>query len=500
MPTSPLQYGVPMLVNDNVSVTCKLPERVGLHIGQDDMPLEEARRLIGTQRILGVSVHTVENARQALASGIADYAGVGPVYGTLSKAGVTEDKVLGPRGASAIVDALYDPKSGKRIPCVLIGGVNQRTSGRALVGASGQHNKPDGIAVISAIVARTDPDVAASELRTIVDRFLLAPQPIAGRTQDEALQAAMGLLAHHRASSNGPPLIQTLTSHVSSTLSANIALAFSSSPIMSTQEAEAADLGKVTGGVVLNIGTISEESRRGMKAVGAAANMGGKPVVLDPVGVGASKFRKDCVQMILNETQVTLIKGNAAELSSIAGLSEVASRGVDSGAGSLSDPVGLVRKLARQEHCLVLLTGKTDCLSDGYNVVACDNGHPLVGRITGSGCALGVMLAAGMAAACSLPRVGVDANGNGQESTRKRQKTESSSGDPSRLSVLVNAAPRDLFTGALAALLSMTIASEKAAERSDVKGPGSFIPALIDEIASVEPDDLRQRAKIRIVQ
>lgn len=130
------------------------------------------------------------------------------------------------------------------------------------------------------------------------------------------------------------------------------------------------------------------------------------------MGVGASAFRKAAVEEILNHTQVTLLKGNAAELSSIAGLSEVASRGVDSGSGALSDPEGLVRRLSQRERCLVLLTGKVDYLSDGEAVVRIHNGHPLLGRITGSGCALGVTVAAGMAAACNasknadLPRLG----------------------------------------------------------------------------------------------
>lgn len=253
---------------------------------------------------------------------------------------------------------------------------------------------------------------------------------------------------------------------------------------MSHQEEEAADLGKVTGAVVLNIGTISAESRRGMKAVGREANKLGKPVVLDPVGVGASAFRKGCVQSILNDTQVTLIKGNAAELSSIAGLSEVASRGVDSGAGSLSDPAGLVKKLARKEKCLALLTGKTDYLSDGHAVVACENGHPMVGQITGSGCALGVMLAAGMAAACNEAKV----------------KQEKGGDAPLRghASMLVSADGQDVFIGAVLGLLSMTIASEKAAVREDVRGPGSFIPALIDEIAGLRGEDLLERAKLRV--
>ncbi|MCO5588289.1 hypothetical protein L7F22_042244 [Adiantum nelumboides] len=221
------KYKVPMLINDNLSVALALPDRV-------------------------------------------DYVGVGPVYGTKSKAGIQEKDVLGPRGARQIVNALSS--GDKRLPCVLIGGLNENTAGRTLFGASGNDNSP-GIAVINSPAFTSTYDVRG--------------------TKDElTIKKVAELLRFHRAGDSGPPLIQTLTSHVSSTLSANIALAFSSSPIMSHQEAEADDLGRVTGAVVLNIGTIGEEARRGMRAVGSAANRGGKPVVLDPVGVGASSFAK----------------------------------------------------------------------------------------------------------------------------------------------------------------------------------------------------------------
>lgn len=434
-----------MLINDNLSVALCLPDRVGLHIGQEDIPVAEARNLLGDDRLLGLSVHTAEQARQALSNGHADYAGVGPVYGTQSKAGITSDKVLGPKGAAAVVVALSDPSSSRRIPCVLIGGINAATCARSLTGAASYANQPDGVAVISGIVSRRDPEVAAEELSTIVGDFKSRVES-AGRAasstrwQDESLPLlAADLLAYHRSAPLGPPLIQTITSHVSSTMSANIALAFSSSPIMSHQEVEAADLGRVTGAVVLNIGTISEESQRGMTAVGREANRGGKPVVLDPVGVGASAFRKSCVEQILSETQVTLIKGNAAELGAIAGITEVTSRGVDSGAGTLSDPVSLVRTLARREKCLILLTGKTDYLSDGDAVFLCENGHERASQITGTGCALGVMLAAGMASAC------IQAKQSAQQGSAGVAHNETAS----LTTLLVKASHRALLLGAL---------------------------------------------------
>ena len=283
------KYKVPMLINDNLAVVLSLPERVGLHIGQTDLPVEEARRLIGSSRILGHSVHNVEQAKEALRLGIADYVGVGPIYGTKSKAGIEAKDVLTVRGAREVIHHLEF--EGKRMPSVLIGGINQKTAARAIYGTTSPRNGPDGIAIISAIVARRDPEVAAKELKDIVDRFIQHPEPEmdydteqeedpprnqADRSSTTIQHVARLLKSLREGECYGPPLIQTLTSHVSSTLSANIALALSASPIMSHEEVEADDLGKVTGAVVLNIGTIGEESRRGMKAVGEAANKTGK--------------------------------------------------------------------------------------------------------------------------------------------------------------------------------------------------------------------------------
>ncbi|CDU22790.1 related to thiamine-phosphate diphosphorylase / hydroxyethylthiazole kinase [Sporisorium scitamineum] len=492
------KYNVPMLVNDSLDVCLHLPDRVGLHVGQEDIDVAEARKRLGDKRLLGISVNTVEQAWKAREDGLVDYAGVGPCYGTLSKAGITEDKVIGCSGAQRIVAELN--KEGKRLPCVLIGGLNQKTAARTLFGATSEANAPDGIAAISAIVGRVDSDIAAKELADIVRDFKIglygSIRPLSDRLLPPASasaldslpkdvewykSAAADLLTFHRQSTHGPPLIQTITSHVSSTMSANLALAFSSSPIMSHEAAEAADLSLAIGALVLNIGTISPASREGMHVAGTSANRNRKPVVLDPVGGGATQFRKDVVRGILNHTQVTLLKGNAAELASIAGRAdEVKSRGVDSGSGQLKDPVELVKSLARKERCLVLLTGKKDYLTDGRTVITSDNGHPLLGAITGSGCALGVTVGAGLAAACNLA------------------KSQGTAAKKSLGTLFVAHGEVDLLVGALTGLLAMTIASEKAAQRDDVKGPGTFIPALQDELAAVSAQDILQMAKIDV--
>jgi len=294
LPPSPPQYNVPLLINDNLSLCLSLPLRVGLHIGQTDIALPLARSLLGPSRLLGISCNTASDTQVAREGG-ADYAGVGPVYGTLSKKGITEDKILGPRGVGSIVSALVH--QGSRIPCVLIGGINQRTCLRSLFASVSNVNYADGVAVISAIQGSLTPESAAKELSDLVASYkrglssMLSSQTSTQFGVDSAfgsnkkgngagdvkelLKLSSEILASHR-QGDSPPVIQTLTSHVSASFSANICLALSGSPIMSQQFEEAEDLGRVTGAAVLNIGTIGPEARKGMKAVGMESNRGRK--------------------------------------------------------------------------------------------------------------------------------------------------------------------------------------------------------------------------------
>ncbi|CAD6897056.1 unnamed protein product [Tilletia controversa] len=527
---------VPLIINDNLAVALALPKRVGLHLGQTDMAPAVAREILGPDRVLGISTNTPGQAEAAAKAG-ADYIGIGPVYGTQSKAGISAEQILGPRGANAVA------RAAGALPSVLIGGINKSTALRALVGATNKYGRPAGIAVISAIVSRPDADEAAAELAravrkykrsasyrtsraevapasaehedldsvyTELDAFNVLPSlqaaaedgqafsyeaPEGRHALTELLKArAAQILKSHRKNPSGPPLVQTITSHVSSTYSANILLCFSASPIMSHQPEEAEAIMTVGEALVLNIGTVHAEARAGMKVAGATANKLGKPVVLDPVGVGASAFRKNSVEDILNHTQITLIKANAAELAAMLSLTSVQTRGVDAGPGTLTDPASHARALAKREKCLVLLTGKTDYLTDGELCVGCGNGDAMLGTVTGTGCALGALVAAGMAAGARLSREEEQAARAGDE---VKHEEEGSKGGMGRLVVDANAS--DLFAGALLGLLTETIASELAAARPEVRGPGTFLPVLLDEISLMDAETILKRAKIDIL-
>lgn len=480
------KYHVRMIINDNIDVAERLPERVGLHIGQDDEKIECARKRLGPNRIIGLSVHSVEEAHAALNSDV-NYVGIGPCWPTKSKDGVKDEDALLLRGARDVVASLRrDPAStppGKHasLPCVLIGGINARTARRSLLGSSTDHSFADGIAVISAIVSRQDPDVAAEELHDIITsaRREYASFPSSKLRAYELVKQAQDVLTayHARYDCNTckydtsrvtlpRPLVQSITSHVSANFSANITLAFSASPIMSQEAREAEALSYAKGSLLLNIGSLSPEARHGMSVAGPAANERGKPIVLDPVGAGATSFRLATVHSILNETQVTLIKGNAAELAALCGSNDAKAQGVDS-VGELQSAPALVRRLARQEGAFVLLTGEVDYLTDGECVIESRCGSEMLGSITATGCSLGCMVAAGLAAAQA--KYGV----------RLGCQTQQRIVPPRTHSALL--------VGALAALLTFTIASERAAELPTVHGPGSFIPALVDEVASFDP-------------
>lgn len=182
-----------------------------------------------------------------------------------------------------------------------------------------------------------------------------------------------------------------------------------------------------------------------------------------------------------------MIKGNAAEIGALANSTEVSARGVDS-VGRLSDPAALVRKLAKERRCIVVMTGAEDYISNGTTVLRCTNGHPLLGLITGSGCMTGSIVACFLAAARTwfLQRVG---DMGADEEGFSEQGWESES----------QLTQGNMLIGALAGVLTFNVAAEQAAKRPDVKGPGTFRAALIDEMYAVSAAEVCQFAKVEIL-
>jgi hydroxyethylthiazole kinase len=248
------------------------------------------------------------------------------------------------------------------------------------------------------------------------------------------------------------PLIHQITNYVVMNETANITLAIGASPVMAHALAEVEEMAGYAGALVLNIGTLSPEWVDAMVLAGRAANRHGAPVVLDPVGAGATRMRTDACRRILAEVAVAIVRGNAAELSALIG--EAAKiRGVDS--VSAGDPEALAAAAARALGCTVAVTGPVDHIAGPGGSAAVSNGVAILGQVTGTGC-------------MSTALCGCFAAVNRD--------------DPLRAA-----------TGALAAF---GVAAEHAAVGA--RGPGSFHVNLYDCVAGLDPETLDSEVRIEV--
>ncbi|KAJ7901793.1 Hydroxyethylthiazole kinase [Mycena olivaceomarginata] len=457
------RYNIPLIINDRIDIALAVGAR-GVHLGQTDMPIDIARQLMPTGTIIGISCNTLDEVRRAKEAK-ADYVGLGAVWSTQTKK--LTSPPIGVRGLGAMLDVL----SGSNIKAVAIGGIKSTNLAHLMHGSTSQLEKwLDGVAVVSDIVAAPDPMKAAQRLKSIFRASRIAAAKRFSTSRDDILTKALTIMTAVRSLN---PLVHQMTNVVVANQSANITLALGASPIMATAPEEMSDLSKISHALLVNIGTLVSGSLQGMLKAGHFVNAARNPIILDPVGVGASEFRKNSVNELLNSWQATVIKGNAGELAALAGSTEAESKGVDS-LGNFKDPALFTRQLSRKERCLVVLTGETDYISDGERVFMLKNGHPLLGSITGSGCVLGSCIASYCAAANLL------ASDDDHHEGRLNRGG-------------------DFLSAAVGAVLTLTVASELAAKREDVRGIGSFLPALIDELSTLRPEAIRRLAKIEEV-
>ena len=179
------------------------------------------------------------------------------------------------------------------------------------------------------------------------------------------------------------PLVHNITNYVVMNDTANVLLAWGASPVMAHAIEEVREMVAYAGALVLNIGTLEESWIAAMLAAGEEANLRGIPVVLDPVGAGATRLRTATTERIREAVKVAVVRGNAAELATIAGM-EARIRGVDSVASG--DPVAAARLAAARFGGAAVVSGVVDHVADSTRAADVSNGHPLMGRITGSGC------------------------------------------------------------------------------------------------------------------
>ncbi|HEY8756625.1 MAG TPA: hydroxyethylthiazole kinase [Candidatus Dormibacteraeota bacterium] len=247
------------------------------------------------------------------------------------------------------------------------------------------------------------------------------------------------------------PLVHQITNFVVMNETANATLAIGALPVMAHAPEEVAEMASAAGALVLNIGTLTLEWVASMILAGHAANRAGVPVVLDPVGAGATSLRTRSAERILDELDVAIVRGNAAEIASLAGQSADI-RGVES-MGTGQEGGELARTAARKLRCVVAVTGAVDAVSDGTSTLSIANGHPMLATVTGTGCIASAL-------------VGCFAAVN--EGAALRATAE--------------------------ALVALGVAGENAAARSS--GPGSFHVALYDALYALSPDTIDARARV----
>ena len=247
------------------------------------------------------------------------------------------------------------------------------------------------------------------------------------------------------------PLVHQITNYVVMNETANATLALGALPVMAHAREEVEEMVRLAGALVLNIGTLSPHWVEAMIAAAKAANAETIPVVLDPVGAGATRYRTDTAKRILAEVEVAVLRGNQGEIATLVGV-DAEVRGVESIAAA-DDAAELSRLAGRNLGLVASVTGAVDHVSDGERVLTVANGHELLATVTGTGCMSSAITGCFLAA--------------------KRDET---------------------LEAAAEALAAFGVAAEDAAR--DAKGPGTFHANLYDALAALDPETLDGRAHI----
>jgi hydroxyethylthiazole kinase len=247
------------------------------------------------------------------------------------------------------------------------------------------------------------------------------------------------------------PLVHNITNYVVMNTTANALLAIGASPVMAHAVEEVEEMVSLARALVINIGTLSPSWVRAMIKAGKAARRRKIPVVLDPVGAGATRYRTTVAQKLLREAAPTVVRGNASEIRALLGR-KAGTRGVDS-RHVPAEVLDEARALSDLAGCVVAVSGPVDLIVEGNTVIQIANGHPLMARVTGMGCTASAITGAFAAV------------------------------NPQRLQVAAHA------------MAVMGIAGEMAAERA--AGPGSFQMHFLDALSIIRESDIARRLKIR---
>ena len=254
------------------------------------------------------------------------------------------------------------------------------------------------------------------------------------------------------------PLIYQITNYVTVNDCANVTLAIGASPVMADDEAEVEEFVNIASALLINIGTLNKNGKISILKAIKRANEINIPVILDPVGVGATKFRKEFVEEILRNSKVSCIRGNISEIKAIMNLS-TNTKGADvskEDIESLENTVSLANKLAKELNTIVGITGEIDIVSNGNVAVAINNGHHLLPKITGTGC----MCTSLVASYCGVSK-------------------------------------DKIFEATVLGVLTMGIAGEIAYEKSANEGLGTFHKEIFNAIDKFDENILNQKANLK---
>ncbi len=325
------KHRVPFIINDNVELAKDI-DADGVHLGQSDADVSFARQVLSPEKIVGATAKTIEQALLAENKG-ADYLGSGAVFGTTTK---KDAKKMSMELLDNICNAV-------KIPVVAIGGIDATN-------AAGLKEAPiAGVAVVSGVFALEDKRRAASRIYDIL---------------------------------YGRRVIQCITNPVTMNGVANAILAVGGSPIMAHHELEVEEVQRGAAGLLLNLG--ATDDYEAMKLAYKTALEVGHPIVIDPVGVGGIKFRRDFLKELLGLGSPTCIRGNFGEIKAIL-TDENTMAGLDSDETACQE---VVSALSEKLNCIIVASGKIDIVADKNQVVLIKAGSSMQKSVTGAGCIL----------------------------------------------------------------------------------------------------------------
>ena len=246
------------------------------------------------------------------------------------------------------------------------------------------------------------------------------------------------------------PLIHNITNYVVMNSTANALLAIGASPVMIHAEEEVEDMAAIASALVINIGTLSAPWVRGMFKAFAKAVSKGVPVIIDPVGAGATPYRTATIRELISAGQPTIIRGNASEIMALTD-DRLKTKGVDSTAAS-EEALHAAQIISEQHQCAVCISGAVDYIVEGKRMMKIANGHPMMTKVTGLGCTATALCGA------------------------------------------FAAVEKDALTATAKAMAVMGIAGEMAAEKSP--GPGSLQMHFLDILYRLTEDDIAKRLKM----